>query len=127
MVQEALHINPTEETPAISFNGNGTLELSERSLPEDAVEFYLPVLSWLDNYLEQPAPETTLIFKLEYYNTTSAKQLFKILSLLESLGNKSKVLVRWYFVMGDEDMRFAGERFARLVDISFEIIEVDDY
>jgi hypothetical protein len=126
MVHESLNIGPTEETPAVDFNTNGTLLLGQRSLPEDAVEFYLPLLSWLEGYLEQPEAETTLVLKLEYYNTTSAKQLFKLLTLLEAAAEKSKVLVQWCFEMGDEDMRFAGERFARLVDISFEIIEVEE-
>ncbi len=126
-MQAVLNIAPTEDTPRIHFDGAGELRLSHRSLPEDAVEFYLPIMTWLEQYLQSPTQLTTLIIKLEYYNTTSAKQLFKILTLLESAEKENAVIVKWYYVVGDEDMRFAGERFARLLELPFEIIEIEDY
>ena len=125
MALETLNTIATEDTPSIKFDAaSGVLELGDRSLPEDATEFYQPVFEWLTTYFNNPASETVLEIKLEYYNTTSAKQIFKMLTMLEEKEPNHKVLVRWFFMVGDEDMRFAGERFARLVDIPFEIMEV---
>lgn len=120
-----LHIAPTEESPVVVFEPTGRLQIGHRSLPEDPNACYAPALEWLEKYAENPAPETVFEFGLEYYNTASAKQLYKVLSLLEKAGEKSKVKILWFYMTGDEDMCFSGERFARLVELPFEVIEVD--
>ena len=61
-------IEPSLKTPTINFNGaSGILEIEGRSIPENSVEFYRPVLEWLDIYSESPATSTQFIFKLEYF------------------------------------------------------------
>lgn len=128
MALETLHIVATEDTPRINFDAvTGVLELADRSLPEDATGFYEPAFEWMIEYFKTPAKQTVLDIKLEYYNTTSAKQLFRMLTMLEQCGKNNDVLVKWFYMVGDEDMRFAGERFARLVEVPFEIMEVVDF
>src|SRR4051812_8360184 len=110
---EVLHLKGTEETPHIILDKKkGVFEISGRSLPEDAVGFYKPVIRWMNEYTSSPNPVTELIFKLEYFNTASSKLILDLLSTLEKTNNAS---IHWYFNEDDEDMEEAGEDFSQLV------------
>lgn len=116
---KAIKIVGTEDTPKVILDkGAREFELSGRSLPEDALTFYQPILKWLEEYAINPNPETNFIIKLEYFNTASSKLLLDVLTTLENVKN---VTVIWYFFEDDEDMEEAGEEFSELVEIPFEL------
>jgi hypothetical protein len=120
---QELRLDRTEDTPLVHLNANGELNISGRSLPEDAFSYYEPVLKWLSDYLQSPAPSTILNFDLEYFNTASAKQIFKTVTLLAGLAKEKKVTVKWHYDKGDKDMRSSGERFSKLCNLPFELVE----
>jgi hypothetical protein len=121
---ETIKIEGTEDTPKVVMAPDENyFEVSGRSLPEDVAAFYDPVLSWLDDYIENPNPKTEFNFKLEYFNTASSKMLLDILMKLETLAeNDHEVLVKWHYPEEDEDMEEAGEEYADIVDVPFEQI-----
>ena len=121
---EELRIEGTEDSPEIILDLNGNiLEISGRSLPEDVNTFYEPVLSWIEDYSKNPLPSTTFNFKLTYFNTASSKVILDILTQFEEMIEEGhKVLVRWYFPDEDEDMQEAGEEYADMVDVPFEMV-----
>ena len=115
---EIINLEGTEDTPKILLDkSNGIFEISGRSLPEDSAEFYQPVLDWIKEYASVALPETTFVFKLEYFNTASSKLILDVLTALEEIPG---VKIHWYFYEDDEDMEEAGEEFSELVDIEFE-------
>lgn len=121
---EALDIKATNDTPRVILDPqNNIFEISGRSLPEDVVIFYQPVLEWLEEYQSHPNENTEFVFKYIYFNTATSKLIQDILLMLESLhedGNKIKVL--WYYERDDEDMYDQGLEFKENVDIPFDII-----
>jgi hypothetical protein len=121
-LMERLQFNSTSDTPKIILDAsNGVFEISQRSFPEDALSFYYPVLNWFAEYLKKPDPLTVLNINLEYYNTSSAKQLFKLFSLIEE-ASPANVLVKWHYKQEDSDMKNSGERFAKLFKVRFELV-----
>jgi hypothetical protein len=115
---EVLTRDGSEDTPKVILDkNNGIFEISGRSLPEDAAEFYQPILDWLTRYESATNSETRFQFKLEYFNTASSKLILDILSKLEDIEG---TVVHWYFHEDDEDMEEAGEEFSELVEIPFE-------
>ncbi|UCG27899.1 MAG: DUF1987 domain-containing protein [Bacteroidales bacterium] len=119
-----LIVEPTIETPKITLNPEANVfEISGQSLPENALEFYLPVVSWLEQYSHHPNPVTEFNFRLEYFNTASSRMIFKVLSVLKSISTEHKVNLKWYYHREDPDMLASGKRFARLVTTDFEFIE----
>lgn len=121
---ETLLIESTEDTPKVIFDVEKKLfEISARSLPENAIGFYEIVLKWLNDYSNTPLDLTVFDFKLEYFNTASAKQLAKILLILENLTKKSKVVINWHYKKEDADMLASGTRFSKLIDLNFNLIE----
>ncbi|MCQ2250943.1 MAG: DUF1987 domain-containing protein [Bacteroidales bacterium] len=117
-----IKIQGTDDTPTVTLDKeNNIFEISGRSLPEDVVVFYKPILEWLDEYKNDPLEKTVFDFKLEYFNTASSKLLLDVLLKLEDISNDGNdVLVRWHYPDDDEDMEEAGEEYSDIVEVPFE-------
>ena len=117
-----IKIQGTDYTPTVILDKeNNIFEISGRSLPEDVVVFYKPILEWLDEYKNDPLDLTVFNFKLEYFNTASSKLLLDVLLKLEDINNDGhEVLVKWHYPDDDEDMEEAGEEYSDIVDVPFE-------
>ncbi|NPA37104.1 MAG: DUF1987 domain-containing protein [Chlorobi bacterium] len=118
----------TTKTPFVKFDGEkGLVEIRGRSIPENAIEFYKPLIDWLDKYAEQPPSKTSVNVKLEYFNTSSSKcilDIFRKFELLHKKGNE--VEINWYYEEDDEDMFEAGEDYQSIVHIPFKMIEMEE-
>src|SRR6056297_1773913 len=113
---------PTEDTPEVVLDfGKKTFRIANRSLPENAFDFYKPIYEWLEKEIFNIDYKIEFHFQLDYFNTASAKQIGKIFNLLEQI--KSKLLVVWHYYSDDLDMYESGKRFARLTGIAFDFIE----
>jgi len=125
----SLHIEPTVKTPGIEFDSNsGIITINGISIPEDPQEFFEPLNTQLDEYILQPSPNTTLDFKLEYFNTSTTLIIRNLIRKLREISDKTNFKVRWYFETEDEDMEEAGEEFKMLFnDVDFEIIGVNNF
>jgi hypothetical protein len=121
---EALDIRATNDTPKVLLDPeNNIFEISGRSLPEDVVSFYQPVLDWLDEYKAEPLDSIEFVFKYVYFNTATSKLVMDILIRLEEIKKSGKeVVVMWFYEQDDEDMLDLGEEFSENVDVPFEII-----
>ncbi|MEX0982032.1 MAG: DUF1987 domain-containing protein [Bacteroidales bacterium] len=117
-----LRIEPEDDSPMVNLSKEkGIFEISGKSMPEDVVFFYQPVLDWMDAYKADPLEKTVFDFKLIYFNTASSKLILDLLMLLEEIQEKgNEVLVRWYSLKTDEDMHEAGEEYADMTDLKFE-------
>ena len=121
---EALDIRATNDTPKVLLDPeNDIFEISGRSLPEDVVSFYQPVIDWLEEYKEEAGEFTEFVFKYIYFNTATSKLIQDILFKLEEINEAGhKVQVIWFYEEDDEDIMDLGEEFSENVDIPFEII-----
>ena len=107
--------------------GKGVFELSGRSYPDDVIELYTPVFKWLKEYTENPLETTEFVFRMEYFNTASAKIILDILTNFEEMiKNGYLVKVKWYYTPEDEDMQQAGKEYAAIVEVPFELIAYDE-
>lgn len=125
---EKFLLDGSAKTPQINFDHiTGVLELRGRSIPENSVEFYAPLNKWLDEYENSPIDKTVVDVRLEYFNTSSSKCILDLFKRLEKMNGKlTQVQVNWYFETEDEDMAEAGEDYQAIVELPFEIIEVDE-
>jgi len=112
-----------DTTPAVVLDSSKNIfEIKGWSHPEDAIHFYGPVLAWLTEYEKSPNPQTEFHFNYDYYNTASSKQIFRMISLLETVAAKSKTTIHWHYEKDDEDMLAAGERFSKMSTIPFKFV-----
>jgi len=118
----------TLKTPFVKFDGDkGLVEIRGRSIPENSIEFYKPLIDWLDKYSDQLNGKTSVNIKLEYFNTSSSKcilDIFRKLELIHKKGNE--VEINWYYEEDDEDMFEAGEDYQSIISIPFKMIEMEE-
>ncbi len=96
---EPIFIKATDVSPEVIFNpGDKKFSISGWSRPESPSKFYSPVMKWIQDNGESQLGGATINFKIEYFNTPSARVIREILDLLESLHKKGvKVNVNWYY------------------------------
>lgn len=125
---EKIVIESTPKTPAINFDfENGLLEIRGRSIPENSIEFYRPIVESLEKYGSSPKPVTTVNIQLEYFNTSSSKCILDVLKKLESLHkNGNQLVINWYYERDDEDMLEAGEDYQAIINVPFKMIQVEE-
>ena len=120
-----LVIEPKNKTPKISFDGiSGMMEISGISCAENSVEFYKPVIDWIDRYKNETSPKTTVNINYKYFNTSSAKCILDVLERFVTLKNHgSDVTVNWHYETDDEEMFDAGSNFSEILEMPFNLIE----
>lgn len=125
---EPIQIVGTPKTPTVSFDSaNGVLEIKGRSIPENSIEFYKPLVDWLDVYAKEPSSNTVVNIQLEYFNTSSSKCILDVFKKLEAVHKgENKVQVNWHYEEDDEDMLEAGEDYQSILKIDFEMIELEE-
>ena len=125
---DKITIEGTSKTPTIIFDSErGLLELKGRSIPENSIEFYKPVVESLDKYASDPKDKTSVNIHLEYFNTSSSKCILDLFKKLEAIHKTGKeVVINWYYEEDDEDMLEAGEDYQAIIKVPFKMIEVGD-
>ncbi len=122
---ENLNLDGTAKTPTVEFKSSGELLIKGRSIPENSIEFYKPLIDWISVYSETPEESTDVNIQLEYFNTSSSKCILDVFKKLESLSD-TNVKVKWYYEEDDEDMLEAGEDYEAIINLPFEMIEVEE-
>ncbi|MBN2667787.1 MAG: DUF1987 domain-containing protein [Bacteroidales bacterium] len=125
---ESISIEGTPKTPTVEFNSNnGKIEIKGRSIPENSIEFYKPLVDWLDEYAASPKENTEVNIQLEYFNTSSSKCILDVFKKLEVIHKDGhSVNINWFFEEDDEDMLEAGEDYQSIIKIPFKMIEIEE-
>ncbi len=120
---ENLLIEPTAKTPLIDFSLSGKLVIAGSAFPENAKEFFDPVIDWAG---ELQSEYINLDLILEYMNTASAKKILELLKKLESNMGIQKLNVNWYYDKEDDDTLEAGQILAETlsrIDFTYKVFE----
>jgi hypothetical protein len=123
---ERYTIEATASTPSINFDlKSGVLEIKGRSIPENSIEFYLPLFSALDKYVCNAQSVIAVTIQLEYYNSSSSACIFNVLKKLEAINKGGcKVTVNWLYEEEDEDTLTAGKNYQTIISLPFQMIQV---
>jgi len=125
---EPLNIEGSPKTPTIKFDpATGSLLIKGRSIPENSIEFYKPLVDSLEAYASSPIGETKVDIQLEYFNTSSSKCILDVFKKLEAINaGASSVVINWHYEEDDEDMLEAGEDYQAIINVPFTMIEVEE-
>lgn len=126
--QDYVEISASGRTPYILLErsvAEGKIQFIGRSLPDDTMNFYNPILTWIDEYVSLNPIKTNVLFDLEYFNTPSSKMLLQIIKRLQGLEEQDKqVNVEWLYREDDEDILEAGLTFQDLSDLQFNFVSI---
>lgn len=121
---KTLQIKQTKSSPEINLNPQThTHIIKGESYPENTIQFYSPVLDWINVYLSQ-IDDSEIVFNIEliYFNSSSSKILLDIFDALDETQN-NKIIVNWIHDKDDEAMQEYGEEFEEdIKHIKFRII-----
>jgi len=123
-----ISIEATESTPRIKCDfENQLIEIEGRSIPENANEFYAPLIQWLKDYKNSNKQSLNLIFFLDYINSISYKMIFEILLIAEKIKQDGKdVSVLWKYEEDDDEILDEGTHFSSKLDIPFTFKEIPE-
>jgi hypothetical protein len=131
---DSLIIEATEDSPSIIFDINAKrFKISGESRPENAGKFYTPVIDWLVKYGEMlktsdltlATDQLTFVFRLDYFNSTSAKYIMDIILVLKNISSGGYIVnIEWIYDSRDEDMLEVGKEFSEMSDLEFNFIEL---
>jgi hypothetical protein len=120
---ENLYFKKTKYTVGVNFSAEkGLLEMDGASYPENAFEFYAPLMSWLTQYVKESTPPEIMVnLRINYLNTSSSKCMYDFLELLGTYREGGgKLKINWYY-QHDDDMLEAGRELMddTAVDMTF--------
>ncbi len=123
MVTDEVHILPSDKTPEVILNPEGTIRIQGRGLSVHRSEVNDMIIGWIDSYLKEPAEITYVHIAFEYLNSYSTKTLYEMLKRLTQLLIQSrKLIIRWYYEEDDEDILERGEYISSALNIPIEFV-----
>ena len=109
---ENLIIEGSDTLPTVEFKTSGILKISGRALPENAHNFFTPLITWVREFSTK---ELNLEINLEYFNTAVSKQLYDFLKAIDANKNYSKINIKWFYEDGDDEILESGEIYEELL------------
>lgn len=107
--------------PTVDFNAEkGLCTISGESFLEDTIEFYDPLVQWLEEFTTQVKNPVTFEIKLTYFNTSTSRSILDILNVLKDYEETGgQISVNWYYDEDDIDMEEDIEDY--MLDTGLEI------
>ena len=127
---ENIFITKVEDAPKVIMDfENGLIEFEGECYPENAFEFFEPILEWLNEYFKDIQKETIINFKLSYFNSATTQVLFDIFDILDESGHKA-LKINWYYDKNNKgtlkDYEEFSEEFDSLDIQAIAIQELED-
>jgi hypothetical protein len=125
-----IFIESTIETPEVDFRfSKHALSLSGEAYPENASEFFRPLLLDLESYLKTAHDrDIEFNFRLTYFNSASTKMLYSLFGLLNgsAAGGKNRIVLYWHHDKEDDTMLEYGESVQEdFGDLDFRLVEAE--
>jgi len=123
-VSRDLMIKPTRTSFGVEFLfSEGILRFSGDSYPENSVDFFLPLLQWVSEFVTYPCKNVTVELRVKYFNTSTSKYLFQIMELLQTYHAKGNELnITWFSQGNDDDVLETWRELMHELDLSFDVI-----
>jgi len=115
----------SKTTPYILIDEEkGYMRFEGESYLEDIVGFFSEINTWLENYLASDFTELTFDSALEYFNSSTTKQVYNMLRLMDTHAEGKKVVVNWIVADEDDEMLIeCGEDFQEeMENLEFNLV-----
>jgi hypothetical protein len=121
-----LIIQEGKNTPKVIGNENiGELTIEGNSYPENVIQFYTPIMSWVEN-ISETNDEIKVECQFYYIASSSVIAFLKLLQKIESLFTNKKITFIWKYEEGDDDIRKIGQDYSTILETTIDIVEVEE-
>lgn len=107
-----LDIKATNSTPEVTYEKGRNLLIKGRSIPEDVVKFYQPLIDWAEKL---DVSLLTVDMQLEFINSSSSKKLLYFLKVLDANNHIKELNVNWHYEQDDEEVLEQGQIYEELL------------
>ena len=107
-----IYLARTTHSPEVDFRfSENTLTLTGEAYPENANEFFHPLLMGLESYLKSvDSLDIEFNFRLTYFNSAATKMIYSMFELLnESACTSNRVILNWYYDEEDDTILEFGD------------------
>ncbi len=114
--------------PTVDFNSEtGNCILEGESFLEDTIEFYDPLIQWLEEFTTEVKNPLTFEIKLTYFNTSTSRSILDLLNIIKDYEEDGgEVLINWYYDEDDIDMEEDIEDYMLDTGLEIEMIPFED-
>lgn len=130
---QGLKIDPTDSSFSVNLDiENGVFKFSGESRPENAPKFFEPILKWLSEFKEMVESRDEdynlkVVFKLDYFNSTSTKYIVDITKQLKLIDDVPNVNLKteWHYKEIDEDIEESGRELVDWTGLDIELVSFE--
>jgi hypothetical protein len=120
-----IEIAETDDTPYVLYDEeNNILKFSGPSFPENAPDFYQPIVKKVVQIDPQSPGKLVIELDFSILSSASNKMIYEMLVKMEKIHFLGKdMLIKWYYEGFDEDMQDEGNGYKDNLKIDFELCE----
>lgn len=112
-----LKVKKTDRTPEFYYDPKENFfDIKGVSVPENATEFYDPIIKWVDGYILTNPKSITINIELDYFSPKSLICLMRIFKKFEQFDST----INWFY--DDNDIHQCGIDLEDLLKIKFNFI-----
>ncbi len=124
---ENIHIEGSHTNffiPTVDFNAEtGVCTLSGESFLEDTLEFYDPLVQWLEEFITEVKKPLIFNIKLTYFNTSTSRSILDLLNIIKEYEDEGgEIEVNWHYDEDDIDMEEDIEDYMLDTDLEINMI-----
>lgn len=116
---KTLELKATNQTPYVLCDPEGFVKFEGRSFPTNSFEFFSPIIRWAENY---KAEHLLIDVNLEYFNTSTCKQLLFIFRLFSDNLKGKDFKVNWHYEEDDADIKEIGMHYETVIPARFNFV-----
>ncbi len=126
MPENNISIQEGKNTPkVIGKEDIGKLVIEGNSYPENVIQFYTPIMSWVEE-VSKSIDSIKVECQFYYIASSSVIAFLKLLQKIESLFDPKKITFKWKYEEGDEDIKKIGQDYSTILKTPIEIIEIEE-
>ena len=123
-----VEIQATKYTPFLLLDPEKRkIEIRGESYPENTIEFYSPLILWLEEYFAQPPSSEPLVIEISiiYFNSSSSKVFMDLFDECDAKASQGyNIQVFWFYDPENEAALEYGEEFKEdLEHLDFRLTE----
>lgn len=118
---EYLRLEADKSTPFVELTPNGEMIIRGRSIPEDPIAFYNPIIQMIPKCNSKTF---TLEIHLDYMNTSSSKSILTLLETVKENFNSTNITIKWVYESDDDDMLEIGKDYESIIHLPIDFYEL---
>ena len=124
---ESIRIEKTQKAPLFILR-DGYIQLSGRSIPQNARQLYKICFDWVEQYVQSPVRDTKVDLFFEYIDTSSIRCVVDLLTKISSIPEipHKRVEINWFYEKDDDDSYELGAYIQQHLKVPFNIIPIEE-